>query len=73
MRHVVDTFISQAKDSILLVADLGRFPKCELAGKCINVGLSETLLVNVAIGLAIAGKHIYIYSAANFVLYRALE
>lgn len=73
MRQVIDTFISQSKNAILLVADLGKFPKCEAVGKCINVGLSETLLVNAAIGLAISGKHVYIYSAANFVLYRAFE
>lgn len=73
MRNVIDTFISQTKNTILLIADLGKFPKSEAIGKCINVGLSETLLVNVAIGLAITGKHIYIYSVANFILYRAFE
>lgn len=73
MRNVIDTFISQTENTILLIADLGKFPKCEAIGKCINVGLSETLLVNVAIGLAITGKHVYIYSVANFTLYRAFE
>ena len=73
MRHVIDKFIAQDNNSILLIADLGRFPICKTAGKCIDVGLSETLLVNVAIGLAITGKHVYVYSAANFVLYRAFE
>ena len=73
MRHVIDKFIAQDNNAILLIADLGRFPICKTAGKCIDVGLSETLLVNTAIGLAITGKHVYVYSAANFVLYRAFE
>lgn len=72
MRQVIDNWL-YTTDYYLLVADLGKFPKMETTNRYINVGLSETLLVNVALGLALTGKHVYIYSVAGFVLYRALE
>ena len=58
---------------MLLVADLGRFPLSRQAGNLIDVGLSESLLVNVAAGLSLSGKQVYIYTVAGFTLYRALE
>lgn len=73
MRQVIDDFIFSNEDAILLVSDLGKFPKTYTTSRYINVGASETLLVNAALGLALAGKHVYMYSAANFVLYRAFE
>ena len=35
--------------------------------------MSESLMVNVAIGLALSGKDVYVYSASNFMLYRAFD
>lgn len=73
MRQVIDDFIYNSQDTVLLVADLGKFPKTKNTDKYVNVGAAETLLVNTALGMALAGKHVYIYSAANFVLYKAFE
>ena len=72
MRQIIDQWLFNT-DYYLIVADLGKFPKMETTKRYINVGLSETLLVNTALGLALTGKHVYIYSVAGFVLYRALE
>lgn len=73
MRQVIDKFIASREDTTLLVADLGRFPLSRQAGNLVDVGLSESLLVNVAAGLSLAGKQVYIYTVAGFTLYRALE
>ena len=72
MRQVIDQWLFNS-NYYLIVADLGKFPMMETTDRYINVGLSETLLVNTALGLALTGKHVYIYSVAGFVLYRALE
>lgn len=73
MRQVIDDFIYSSQDTVLLVADLGKFPKTKNTDKYVNVGVAETLLVNVALGIALTGKHVYVYSAVNFVLYKAFE
>lgn len=75
MRQVIDQFIASSEDSnsILMTADMGRFPLAKAAGKLIDVGLSESLLVNIASGLSLAGKNVFIYGVAGFVLHRALE
>ena len=73
MRQVVDKFIAGRKNTVLVVADMGRFPLSKSAGNLIDVGLSESLMVNVAAGLSLAGKEVYIYTVAGFTLYRALE
>jgi transketolase len=75
MRQVIDQFIASSEDhnSILITADMGRFPLAKAAGKLIDVGLSESLLVNIASGLSLAGENVFIYGVAGFVLHRALE
>ena len=65
------------KNIILLVNDLGfgviesfrkRFPD-----NCINAGISEQSMAGYAAGLASAGKHVFIYSIANFPTFRCAE
>ena len=73
MRHIVDKFIYEHANCYLLVADFGKFPLTRTTNRYIDVGLSETLLVNVAIGLASAGFKVFIYSAGCFALYKAFE
>lgn len=72
MRNVIDEYLLNT-DSFLIVADLGKFPKMQTTTRYIDVGLSETNLVNIATGLALAGKNVYVYSTAGFMLYRAFE
>jgi transketolase len=67
----------QDKDIILLTADVGykildEF-KDTLPKQFINVGIAEQLAVNIAIGLALAGKKPYIYGMITFQIYRALS
>ena len=61
----------------LLTGDLGfnvlepfveRYP-----ARFVNVGVAEQNLVGVAAGLAMTGKEVYVYSIANFPVFRALE
>lgn len=73
MRAVIDKFLYDDNDAILLVADFGKFPLMETTDRYINVQLSESLMVNAAIGLASVGKNVFIYSAAGFSLYRAFD
>lgn len=67
------------KDSnvILLVADMGAFSlekfRKDLPDQYINVGIAEQNLVNVASGLAIGGKKVFIYAIAPFIIQRCYE
>ena len=65
------------KNIILLVNDLGfgvieefikKFPK-----NYFNVGISEQSMIGYAAGLAAAGKHVFVYSIANFSTFRCAE
>jgi len=41
--------------------------------KYIAAGIREQLAVNMAVGLALSGKKVFIYGIINFMLYRAFE
>jgi transketolase len=65
------------KNVILLVNDLGfgviepyykEFPK-----NYFNVGISEQSMMGYAAGLAASGKHVFVYSIANFPTFRCAE
>lgn len=73
MRSVIDKYLFNKNDAILVVADFGKFPLMETTDRYYNVQMSESLMVNVAIGLALSGKDVYVYSASNFMLYRAFD
>lgn len=65
------------KNIILLVNDLGfgvieSFRK-QFPDNCINAGISEQSIAGYAAGLASAGKHVFIYSIANFPTFRCAE
>ena len=65
------------KNIILLVNDLGfgvieRFCK-KFPNNWYNVGISEQSMVGYAAGLAAAGKHVFVYSIANFPTFRCAE
>ncbi len=64
-------------DIILLVADCGA-PAIDqwrdnLPDQYINVGIAEQVMLNVALGLALAGKRPYCYAIAPFASLRCLE
>jgi len=64
-------------DVLFLTADMGAFSleryKRDLPDQYINVGISEQNLVNIATGLALAGKKVFIYGIAPFVTMRCYE
>lgn len=65
------------KNIILLVNDLGfgvieKFCK-KFPNNCINAGISEQSMIGYAAGLAAAGKHVFVYSIANFPTFRCAE
>ncbi len=62
---------------ILLVNDLGfgvieKFKK-QFPNNLINAGISEQSMMGYAAGLAAAGKHVFVYSIANFPTFRCAE
>ena len=67
----------QDKDIILLTGDLGYnfFEPFEekYPDQFINVGCIEESMIGIAAGLALARKKPYVYSAANFLIFRAFE
>ena len=68
-----------SKDSniIFLTADMGALGlekfKIDFPNRYINVGVAEQNLVNVAAGLALAGKRPFIYGIASFITQRCYE
>jgi len=75
------TFSAWASDRIddehmwLLTPDVGYGILNKFIGhpRFVNTGLSEELTMNMAIGLALSGKNVYIYSIATFLIYGAYE
>ena len=77
MRNTLDTFLSKYNnpDLYFLHADMWGFNKFKnkYPERCLNFGIGETNMVNVAGGLASQGKKVIIYGVAGFIYQRAYE
>lgn len=75
MRPIVDNFVAEHEDVYLVLADMGSFPRCrsECPSRVVDVGPAEGNAMNVALGLALCGRRVFIYGVAGFILYRAWE
>lgn len=77
MRQTLDRFLSKYNNSNLyfMHADMWSFPlfKARFPKRCLNVGVQETNMVNIAGGLASQGNHVIVYGVAGFVIHRAYE
>lgn len=77
---VIDTIYNAAKEDkniIFISADLGataldKFRKC-LPGQFIHAGISEQNMVDLASGLALSGKKVFLYAMAPFITARCYE
>lgn len=65
------------KNIIFIAADQGAFSlekfRRELPDQYINIGISEQALINVAAGLALMGKKVFVYAIAPFITARCYE
>lgn len=77
MRNTLDIFLSKYNnpDLYFLHADMWSFKKftSRYPERCLNFGIQETNMVNVAGGLARSGKKVIIYGVAGFVYQRGYE
>ena len=77
MRQTLDKFLSKYNNPNLyfLHADMWHFDlfKERFPDRCLNFGIGETNMMNVAGGLASQGKKVIIYGVAGFVYQRAYE
>lgn len=77
MRNTLDIFLSKydAPDVMFLHADMWGFKrfKNRYPERCLNFGIQETNMINVAGGLARYGKRVIVYGVAGFVYQRAYE
>ena len=68
---------SKDPDVIFLTADMGAFSlnrfKADLSKQYINVGVAEQNMVNIAAGLALGGKKVFIYTITPFATQRCYE
>ena len=79
-----DVFITEihsaaqkSRDILFLSADFGapaldKFRQ-EIPGQFFHCGISEQHMVDMAAGLALSGKHVYVYAMAPFVTLRCIE
>ncbi len=69
--------MQQRDDVFFLTADFGSplldRMRQEHPGRCINVGIAEQNLINVALGLALEGFKVYAYAIAPFLTMRCYE
>lgn len=77
MRKSLDIFLSKYNDPNLyfLHADMWSFQKFKrrYPDRCLNFGIQETNMMNVAGGLASQGKRVVVYGVAGFVYQRGYE
>ena len=77
MRATLDKFLSRYNNPNLyfMHADMWTFPlfKNKFPERCINVGVQEPNMVNIAGGLCSQGKKVIVYGVAGFVIHRAYE
>tara|TARA_R110002110_G_scaffold116821_2_gene288523 strand:- start:751 stop:1242 length:492 start_codon:yes stop_codon:yes gene_type:complete len=77
MRASLDRFLSKYDnpDLYFLHADMWQFPefRARFPERCLNFGIQETNMVNVAGGLASQGKKVIIYGVSGFVYQRGYE
>jgi transketolase len=77
MRRSLDIFLSKYNnpDLYFLHADMWGFPrfKAKYPHRCLNIGIQETNMINIAGGLASQGKTVLVYGVAGFVYQRAYE
>lgn len=77
MRASLDTYLSKYNnpDLYFLHADMWSFSKfkTKYPDRCLNFGIGETNMVNVAGGLASQNKKVIIYGVAGFVYQRGYE
>jgi transketolase len=77
MRRTLDKFLSRYNNQNLyfLHADMWSFPlfKTKYPHRCLNVGVQETNMINIAGGLASQGKSVIVYGVAGFVYQRGYE
>jgi transketolase len=77
MRATLDKFLSRYNnpDLYFLHADMWGFKRFKerFPNRCINVGIQEPNLVNIAGGLASQGKKVIVYGVAGFIIHRAYE
>lgn len=68
---------SQDPDVFFLTADMGAFSlekfRRYLPDQFVNVGIAEQNLINVATGLALGGKKVFVYGITAFVVQRCYE
>jgi transketolase len=77
MRQTLDKFLSRYNnpDLYFMHAVMWSFPsfKAKYPDRCINVGVQETNMINIAGGLASQGKIVIVYGVAGFVYQRGYE
>lgn len=77
MRATLDNFLYKYNNPNLMFlhADMWSFSKFKnrFPERCLNFGIQETNMVNVAGGLASQGKDVIIYGVAGFVYQRGYE
>ena len=77
MRNSLDIFLSKYNnpDLYFMHADMWSFKRfsTRFPERCLNMGIQETNMVNVAGGLASQGKKVIIYGVAGFVYQRGYE
>ena len=73
----IHNVLSRDKNAIVLTADHGAHGltriQTDYPEQYINVGVAEQNMINVAAGLSLCGKKVFVYAIINFVVLRCLD
>ena len=68
---------TEDKNVVFLTADMGAWGlrefKEEMPERFFNVGIAEQNMINVAAGLSLSGKNVFVFAIATFLVYRSFE
>lgn len=71
MRKKLSDYLNQLQDKNIYLLHADMFPYKTF--NSYNLGIQEQNLVNIACGLAYAGKKVIVYGVCGFILYKAFE
>jgi transketolase C-terminal domain/subunit len=73
MRATLNNFLTKYKNEDLYFLHADMWPYTDSDYRCLNVGVQEPNMINIALGLSSQGKKVIVYGVVGFNLYKGYE